>query len=220
MKTRPTAVARTICRIDLLAGAKAEGLFPADLEDVVDEADQAEEDHGPDGHPDVDVGQVAPEERRDDGAEDDQDAAHRRRPFLGEMGLRAVGPDLLPDLAALEETDEPGAEEEAQDEGGDPGGGRAHGDVAEDVEEEDLVAEGNEEPVQHGLLLSSGLERVDDGLGLHAARALDQHEVAVADDPGDRRRGGPGIGEAMDGGGAHSRRGRALGDVAQRAGRR
>src|SRR5512136_2552612 len=80
---------------DLLAGAEAEGLFPPDLEHVVDEADEAEEDHRQDGDPDIEVGEIAPEQRRDERAEDDDEAAHRGRPLLGVMGLGAVGPDLL-----------------------------------------------------------------------------------------------------------------------------
>jgi hypothetical protein len=95
--------------------------------------------------------------------------------------LGTVGPDLLPDLLFPEQPDEPGAEQEAQDEGGDPGQGRAHRDVTEDVEEEELVAERDEEPVQHGLLLSSGREGGDDRFRLHAPRTFDQNEVTVPD---------------------------------------
>ena len=47
-------------------------MFPADLEDVVDEADEAEQDHGQGGDPDVGVAQVAPEEGGDERADDDQ----------------------------------------------------------------------------------------------------------------------------------------------------
>ena len=101
----------------------------------VEKADEAEPDQDHDDDPDIADQQVRPEQRGDRDGEDDQDAAHRRRPFLGEMGVGSVRPDGLADLEILEPADEPGTGDEADHERGDRGIDRPKGDVTKDIEE-------------------------------------------------------------------------------------
>ena len=113
----------------------APAVLLGELPVVVEKADEAVSDHDHDDEPDVADGQVGPEERGDRHGEDDQDAAHRRRPFLGKVGIRPVLPDGLADLELLELADQPGADDEADDERRDRRIDRPEGDVAKDVEE-------------------------------------------------------------------------------------
>ena len=102
---------------------------------VVEKADEAESEHHHDDEPDVADGQIGPEERGDRDGEDDQDAAHRRCPLFGEMGIRSVLADGLADLERLELADQPGADDETDDERGDRRIDRPKGDVPKDIEE-------------------------------------------------------------------------------------
>ena len=88
---------------ELVPGDQAQGPFLLDLEVIVEEADEAEEEHRAHAQPDIAVAQVSPEQRRNERRADDQDAAHGRRAFLGEMGLRPFGPDFLADLVLFQE---------------------------------------------------------------------------------------------------------------------
>ena len=68
------------------------------LAPVVVPADGAEAQGDDQHHPDVAVGQVAPQQRRDADGDQDQRAAHGRRAGLDQMGLRPVVAHRLADL--------------------------------------------------------------------------------------------------------------------------
>ena len=83
-----------------------------DLDVVVEVADEPERDHRPDGQVagagEADLGPDVPDGVADDDRTDDGDAAHGRRARLGDVGRRAVLPDVLADLAAPEVADQKG----------------------------------------------------------------------------------------------------------------
>src|SRR6185312_16781842 len=132
-----------------------------------------------------DVARIAPEDRRQEHAEEDEGAAHRRRAALLEVRLRAVLPDDLADLLLLELADEPGREEEGEEHRRDGRGDGAEREVAEDVQPPEPfgpVAQWKEELVQHsggsggtgvgGEAAVRGGEGLDDALGADAPRRL------------------------------------------------
>ena len=94
----------------------APAVLPGELPVIIEKPDEAESEHHHDHEPDVADGQVGPEQGGDRDGEDDQDAAHRRSPFLGEVGIRPVFPNRLADLELLEPSDQPGADDKADDE--------------------------------------------------------------------------------------------------------
>ncbi len=98
----------------------------AGLQEVVDEADDAEAHHQEQHQERRDGGLVAGQEQRDEVAEqrgaDDHDSAHRRRPALGVVALRAVVADELAPLQTPEQPDEDRCEEERERHRQRPGG--------------------------------------------------------------------------------------------------
>ena len=66
-----------------------------DLVVIVEEADQPEAGGDQQARPDIGVGEVHPQQHRDDHRDQDQQPAHGRRAALGEVALRAVGADRL-----------------------------------------------------------------------------------------------------------------------------
>ena len=124
-----------------LAG-KAEMRLLGDLQIVVIEADRAEAQRHQQHHPDIDAGDVGPQQRRDDDARQDHQPAHGRRAGLLEMRLRPVGADRLAlALPDAQRVDDRRAEDEDDQRRGDQRAAGAEGDVAEDVEDRDLVRE-------------------------------------------------------------------------------
>jgi hypothetical protein len=72
---------------------------------VVVPADAAEA-HGDDQyHPDVAIAEVAPQQRGDDDGDQDQGAAHGRRPRLDQVRLRTIVPHRLADLLRRQPAD-------------------------------------------------------------------------------------------------------------------
>lgn len=120
-----------------------------DLGIIVRKAQQRETDRHEQDHPDMGVVPSRPEQRRDHQRRDDEQPPHRRRPRLGEMGLRPVRADRLP-LALLDPqpADQRRPEGEAEDKRGQERPPCAEGDVAEQVEETPVVRQQGE-PVEH-----------------------------------------------------------------------
>ena len=99
--------------------------------------------------PDVDVGEVRPQQRRHERRRQDQQPAHRRRAGLGAMRLRPFLPDHLPDLEIAQPADQPRSHDQADDERRHARRRGAERDVAGHVEDRDLRVEREEEVVQH-----------------------------------------------------------------------
>ena len=85
------------------------------LDEVVEEADgatrQSGEEHGQGLEP-----EVADRQKRDSRREQDQQPAHRGDALLREVVLRTLFPDLLAELVAAEELDEPRSDQERKGE--------------------------------------------------------------------------------------------------------
>ena len=87
-----------------------------DLEIIVIEADETEADRDEQDDPDIAALEIGPEQRRDDEAGEDHQAAHRRRAlFSQKMRLRPVLADRLA-LALLEPQSRDDARPEEEDE--------------------------------------------------------------------------------------------------------
>ena len=90
---------------------QAEAALVADLEVVVDEADDAEQDHGDDdqgpgrGERDPAAAEQVDDQVAGDGAEDDHGPAHGRGAALGLVGVGQVDLDELPQPAPAEGPD-------------------------------------------------------------------------------------------------------------------
>jgi hypothetical protein len=65
------------------------------------------------------------------------------------MGLRTLGSNFLADLVLFHHPDDPGSEEEADQEGCDSGQGCSDSDIPEDIEEDVVIPQRDEKPVQH-----------------------------------------------------------------------
>src|SRR6185312_7617176 len=115
------------------------------------ETDRAEARRHQQRHPDIAVGEVRPEQRRDDEGEQDEEAAHGGRALLAnEMTLWPVEADgLTLRLLRFEPGDDARPEEEADEQRGHQRAARAEGEIAEEIERSDLVGERNEEMKQH-----------------------------------------------------------------------
>ena len=130
------------------------------LEIVVVEADRAEADRDEQHDPDIGALEARPQQRRGEQAEQDHQAAHRRRALLGEkVRRRPVGADRLA-LALLEaqRRDDHRAEEEDQEQPGRRRAERAEREVAEQVEERRNMREVGQ-PGQHRCFLLPRAER-------------------------------------------------------------
>ena len=122
---------------------------PYDLQVVVGEADRAEAGRGDHRDPDVRVGEIGPEQCRDQRRRQDQQAAHRRRPGLGAVGLRPVLADHLADLELAQAADHDRPEHDAEQERRHARAGGAERDVAEDVEDRRRAVQRIEKVVEH-----------------------------------------------------------------------
>ena len=116
----------------LIAGPQPVMGTPHNLQVVVGKPDGAERRRGDHRDPDGRVGQVRPKKRREDCAGEDQQAAHRRRPGLGAVGLRSILPDHLADLELAQPPDHHRAEDQAQGQGRHARARRAEGDGMEE----------------------------------------------------------------------------------------
>ena len=112
-----------------------------DLQVVVREPDRAEPGRRQHGNPDVDVGQIGPQQRRHERRRQDQQPAHRRRAGLQLVRRRAFLPDDLADLEFAQLPDEPRPEQQADRERRQAGGRRAERDVARHVQHRELRAQ-------------------------------------------------------------------------------
>src|SRR5262249_17833075 len=110
---------------ELPAPGQAERSLVRQLDEVVQESDrtagESGEEHGQ-GLESV----VADRQEGDRRGEQDEEPAHRRRTLLGHVVLRPLLPDLLPELVAAEEVDEPWPDGDRE--------GEAHGGGDEDTD--------------------------------------------------------------------------------------
>src|SRR6185369_8092842 len=107
-----------------------------DLVVIVEPADQPEARSDEQARPDVGIGEVHPQQHRDDDGDEDEEAAHGRGAALGEMALRPVGADRLAlALAYAQPADELRPEQQTDDERGRARRPGAEADVADEVEE-------------------------------------------------------------------------------------
>ena len=95
---------------DLVPAAEPFLVLAKHLDVVVQETDQSEPDGRNDHQPRINVGQVAEQQRRDQNRNQDNNAAHRRRSAFLQLSFEAEVAHLLADLLALQETDDPAAE--------------------------------------------------------------------------------------------------------------
>src|SRR5208337_4623628 len=77
-------------------------ILSPELSEVIHEPDGAEHDERRHGEPYVADPQICPEQCRNDGSNEDDGAAHRRRSFLGLVPLGHVLPRAVVDLPFLE----------------------------------------------------------------------------------------------------------------------
>jgi hypothetical protein len=136
-------------RHELAAPGQAEAAAPGELDEIVREPDGAERQERREGDPDEAVGQVHPEESREDDGEQDEHSSHRRHAGLGLVRRRPAFADRLADLPADQEPDHGGSEHEREEERRDRRHRGAERDVPEDIERRDVFGEGVEELVQH-----------------------------------------------------------------------
>src|SRR5438128_10264970 len=125
---------------------------------IIEEADQPEPDRDEQDDPDIRIGQISPQQGRDAQREQNEETAHRRRSLLAQqMAVGTVGANRLP-IALLppQPKDEAGTENKADQEGGDDRPSRAECDVAEQVEDLELVREGVQQRVQPQLMSFAG----------------------------------------------------------------
>ena len=106
------------------------------FEIVVVEADHREAGGDEQHDPHVGAFEIGPQQRGDEEAEQDHEAAHRRRAlFQKKVGGRAIGADRLPPmLFKPQRGDDRRTEEEDEEEPGPCGSERAEGEIAEEVE--------------------------------------------------------------------------------------
>src|SRR5690606_15153535 len=118
----------------LPARRQAAGILFHHLAVVINPADGAEADGDTQYYPDVEVAQVGPEQGADGDGHQDQRATHGRRAFFRQVRLRTVVAHGLADLAQLQGTDHPGAEEQRQPQGSEHTQDAAQGEVLEYAE--------------------------------------------------------------------------------------
>ena len=142
------------------AGKSIMRLF-RDLQIIVIEADHAEAERDPKHHPDIGIGRVCPQKRRDQHAGQDHQPAHRRRAGLGDnVRFRTVGADRL--TLALQEPqmiDDVLTEQKDEKQRGDDRAAGAERDVAEHVEDGKLFRQ-IDQPIEHRISLARTRLRV------------------------------------------------------------
>ncbi len=211
-------------RDQLGAARDAAMIALGELHVVVGEAERAVAERDEQHRPHVGIAQIGPEQGRGGEREQDQHAAHRRRALLlDEVALRSVEADRLAlALHRFQPADHRRAEHEAHQQRGQAGRARAEGDVAEQVEQEELVGQRPEQVVEHQRVSAMVSMRGDDELHPAAQTSLNQDRVAGLDGVGDdgrERRRIRGVG-APDGRRAPRRTGPASASRRRTAGRR
>ena len=110
------------------------------LEIVVVKADRAEAERDEQNHPNIDGGDVGPQQRRTDDSAQDHQAAHCWRAGLLEVGLRSVSADRLAlTLPEAQGIDNLRAKDEDNQRRSDQRATGAESNVAENIEERNLV---------------------------------------------------------------------------------
>ena len=163
------------------------------LEIVVVEADRREAGGDEQHDPDIGAFEVRPQQRRGEQAEEDHQAAHRRRALLGQkVRSRPVGADRLA-LALLQaqRRDDHRPEEEDEQQPGRRRAERAEGQIAEEVEDARDVRKIGQPGQHRGFLTSRFGGRESFAQGRHhrphaaAVRSLDHDDVAAAQSVGE-----------------------------------
>jgi hypothetical protein len=159
---QPHAPARTLNRL------------PRHLEIVVVETDSAVDQRDDQHHPDIDVVQIAPKQRRHGHAGEDHQPAHGRCALLGDqMPLRPVGADRLAlALADAQGADDLRAEEEHEQERRQHGAAGAEGNVSKHIEDAEFARE-LAQPIEHVLPPSGCIFPGEAALGLYGESAQD-----------------------------------------------
>ena len=91
----------------LAANSQPEGPHFAQLEVVIEEADDTESEGGRHGDPHIAVGEVSPQKGGEHRRQNDQQAPHGRCAFFCVVGLRPLGSDVLPYLKIPQLSDQP-----------------------------------------------------------------------------------------------------------------
>ena len=120
---------------------------------VIGETDGAETHDDQQGDPDIEIGQVGPQQGRRHHRADNQHAPHGGGPRFFVVGFRPVLTDELPDLHLAQALDHPGTEEKTDDERRQAGVDRPKRNVAEDIERRDAGVQRIEEMVDHGSVI-------------------------------------------------------------------
>ena len=166
------------------AAGKAAMRLLRHLEIVVIEADRGEAGGDEQHDPDIGAFEIGPQQRGGEQAEQDHQAAHRRRAFLGqEMRGRSVGADRLAlALFQAQRGDDRRAEEEDQEQPGRRRAERAEGQIAKEVEDarRDRPARSASDVLASRAAGEAFAQRRDERPHPAAVRALDHHDVAAA----------------------------------------
>src|SRR5438445_2307816 len=132
-----------------MQGRQPEGPLSSDFEVVIGEADDAVEERGHENHPHEDVGEVSPEEGGEHHGNEDQEPPCRWRAFLGLVGKRSLGSDLLPDLELPQPLDQARAQGKADQQRREGRQRRPERDVPENVQDLQVVVQRIEEVIEH-----------------------------------------------------------------------
>src|SRR2546426_911679 len=133
----------------LLSESQPEGPLPGDLEVVVGEADDPVEEHGYENHPHKGIGEICPEKGGEHHRDQDEEPPHGGCTFLGLVGKRSLGSDLLPNLELAQSSDQTGSEGQADQKGGQSCQRRPEGDVPDDVHDLDGGIQVEEQMEEH-----------------------------------------------------------------------
>ena len=116
---------------------------------VVDGADGAETDGHDQHRPDITVPEIGPQKGTDGEGEENDDAAHGGGALFGQqVVLWPIGADRLAILLMLAQpSDHDRSDDEADDQRGDDRAAGPEGNVAEQVEDADLIGQGIEKVI-------------------------------------------------------------------------
>ena len=141
-----------------LAG-QALGVALGQLEEVVAEADHAEADGDEHHDPDIDVGEVRPQQGADDDRDQDHQAAHGGRALLLLMGFRPVAADRLAiALLGLQPADQRREEHEADDRRGQNRSAGPKRNVSEQIEDDKIICQREQQVIEHLIVASTLLD--------------------------------------------------------------
>ena len=145
---------------ELGSAGEAAMRIPGQLAIIVEEADQPESGGGQQHDPHIRIGQIRPQQGRCRQRDQDQETAHRRRSLLAQqMPIGTVRANRLAvRLLPPQPQDQVRTENKADQQRGDDRPSRAEGDVAEQVEELELVRERIKQRVQHRFTSLAGLD--------------------------------------------------------------